>query len=517
MTKPWINTFKRARRSATSLVGLCATEPASAIATICQALNGDAPKVQWDCLSGWRAINDEGERALQSAVGGEDDRLVEYPSDALRQARQMPSKSIVFMLNLHRFMADPTPMAALTVQGLWNLREPYKGDRRTLVMVSPDITLPPELTQDVLLIYEDMPTKDDHAAAIRELAEGNDVKLSDDTIERAASQLVGLNSYAGEQASAEAMIDAGKEGINIEYLIDRKRSMIDAVPGLKVYSGKETFADIGGNDAVKTAMKQKIAGQRPFTTLVWIDEIEKAMAGSSGLAQDTSGASQAILQYFLTEMQDNEWTGDIYIGHPGCSKSLVAKAVGNEAGVPTIGMDLSAFKGSFVGQTEEQTRAAFRVLRAIGGKRVHVIATCNGISELKPEMIRRFTNIVFFDLPTAAEQEPIWKIFLKKFDLKPPHAKEWQALRAETVEWTGAEIGKCASMAWEFGIPLREAAKRIVPVKQQAPEQVKRLREECSGRYLSAQYEGFYQYPTTEPVETKRRGRKLAVDPDVVG
>lgn len=515
-TAAWLDTFTRGRKSATSIMSLCPTEPAGAIAAACAVVSADDPKVQWDCIAGWRALNEMGEAALAKAVGDEEARQVEYPSDALRQAKAMPERSVIFMHGLHRFFENRDPMAALTVQGIWNLREPFKSDRRTLVMVSPAMTLPTELTQDVLMIYETYPTEEQHATTLRELADSNGVTFADGLLDKAAGQLVGLNAYAGEQAASEAMIGSkGIGGININYLIDRKRSMIDAVQGLKVHTGGESFADVGGNDAIKEYWRWKLGGKRPPHVVVWIDEIEKAMAGSSGSQQDSSGTSQAMLQYMLTYQQDQGWDdGNIFIGHPGCSKSLIAKAMGTEANVPLIAMDMGSFKGSLVGETEERMRAALEVLKAIGGDRVHFIATCNGIGSLPPELRRRFSGgTYFFDLPEAEEQDPIWDIFFAKYEIEKPGKKAWTALRSATEEWTGAEIHSVVRNAWEFGISLEEAVRMVVPICVQAPDRVKSLREECSGRYLSAQRPGIYKFKKTrEPVSSRQRA--LAVDAD---
>ena len=51
----------------------------------------------------------------------------------------------------------------------------------------------------------------------------------------------------------------------------------------------------------------------------------------------------------LTWMQNREADGCILIGPPGTAKSLVAKATGNTAGIPTIAFDLAAMKNGIIG------------------------------------------------------------------------------------------------------------------------------------------------------------------------
>jgi AAA+ superfamily predicted ATPase len=113
-------------------------------------------------------------------------------------------------------------------------------------------------------------------------------------------------------------------------------------------------------------------------------------------------------------MQDNSASGVIFIGPPGSAKSMVAKAAGTEAGVPTIQLDLGAMRGSLVGQSESQVRSALKVITAVASGKTLWIATCNSIGNLPPELRLRFTlGTFFFDLPAAAERDRIWNIYLK--------------------------------------------------------------------------------------------------------
>jgi hypothetical protein len=43
-----------------------------------------------------------------------------------------------------------------------------------------------------------------------------------------------------------------KKGLDLEQLWERKRQVIEQVPGLSVWRGGETFDDIGGCENIKT-------------------------------------------------------------------------------------------------------------------------------------------------------------------------------------------------------------------------------------------------------------------------
>ena len=49
---------------------------------------------------------------------------------------------------------------------------------------------------------------------------------------------------------------------------------------------------------------------------------------------------------------------------------------------------------------------------------ITVIATANDISQLPPELIRRFNEVFFVDLPTETERSDIFGIHLSKRDRK---------------------------------------------------------------------------------------------------
>ena len=90
-------------------------------------------------------------------------------------------------------------------------------------------------------------------------------------------------------------------------------------------------------------------------------------------------------------------------------------------------------QSSLVGGSGERLRGALQVVDAISQGRSLWIATCNSITTLPPELRRRFTlGTFFFDLPSVAERQAIWEIYLKKWNL--------DGELPDDEGWTGAEI-----------------------------------------------------------------------------
>jgi len=211
-----------------------------------------------------------------------------------------------------------------------------------------------------------------------------------------------------------------------------------------------------------------------------------------------SGVKTEMTGTMLSWMQDRGADGAIFIGPPGAAKSAVAKAAGATAGVPTVAFDLAAMQSSLVGGSGERLRSALQVVDAVSQGRSVWIATCNSITSLPPELRRRFTlGTFFFDLPCAEERDAIWKIYRDKWELPGE--------QPDDEGWTGAEIRECCRKSYRLNLSLKESAEYIVPVSRSAADQIKSLRQQASGKFISAANPGVYQFQ--ESTTVARSGR----------
>jgi SpoVK/Ycf46/Vps4 family AAA+-type ATPase len=272
---------------------------------------------------------------------------------------------------------------------------------------------------------------------------------------------------------------------------------------LSLHRGKETFGDLGGLDALKAFCMQALRARPP---------------GSAVTPR-----------------------GILLLGVPGTGKSAFAKSLGNQTGRPTLVLDVGALMGSLVGQTEQNIRSALRIAdamapcllfldeveKALAGATssgvtdsgvsarlfgslltwmsdhesdVFVVTTSNNISALPPEFGRaeRFDAVYFLDLPSKAERQAIWRIYLAKFAIPDQPMPE-------DADWTGAEIKSCCRLASLLDVSLLEAARNVVPVAATAAESVERLRTWACGRCLSANTPGLYTRSRSAGEQVKRR------------
>lgn len=490
----YIARFKGARTVGVPAIAITTADQTAAITSLVQGMKDTTPVVQWDTVRGLRGLTQAGEKLL-TEIG--DPSFVQAKSTnpvmMLQLALGFPKGTILFLLNGHRVVDQFGVM-----QCLHTMRDEFKASKRTVVLLCPAITLPVEIAQDVLVIDIPLPNETELADIVKRMlgaanlldlnnnfvngVEPSTPETMDLLIRQSVNALRGASHFPAEQSTALAL---RPDGLNVKDLETLKVKMIEATQGLTVYTGGLSFADIDGLYQAKEFFNQVINGQRRFRVLVFIDEIEKAMAGSGS---DSSGVSQAFHGTLLSYMSDRRAMGAIFLGPPGSGKSVFAKALGTEAGVPTLIFDLGAMKGGIVGQSEEQLRAALKVITAIGGDEILFIATSNNIGSLSPEMKRRFTlGTFFFDLPDAEERGAIWKLYLGKYGLTEPLGGIFF-----DDGWTGAEIEQCCERAWMLNLDIVTASKYIVPVSRYAKDIVDDLRKSASGRYLSATKPGVF-------------------------
>lgn len=496
----FIEQFTAARRVSTPLICIRTFDPKSTTRAVMKSL-GDklesTPLLLWDAVHGLLpsnkiknspSVNAHQHTLSQGDLQQEQTRNLHV---VLRALELTPAENtIIFVSNAHMQWQNQDPNI---IQGIWNLRDVFKGRAVTLVLLTtPGAALPAELTNDVLTLDEPLPTVPQLEAVVADIfkAAGTPQSLTPEVTSKAIDALIGIPSFAAEQATAMSLTitkDAGTKSSTLDFpqLWTRKRDIINAAPGLKVYTGKEKLKDIGGVQAAKDFMSAVMTGRKAPKVIIWYDEIEKAYAGHG---TDLSGTKTEMLGSQLTWHQEREIIGCLFFGIPGVSKSLLAKGLGNEYGVTTIGFDLPAMQAGHVGESNSNLRTSQKVVEATaGGQPILAIATSNNLSALPVELLRRFgLATFFFEQPTAEERPLIWEIHRKRLDLTgtEPNPKD--------EGWTGDDIRNCCEKAWMLNWTLAESAKYIVPITKSDAKRIQTIRSEAHNRYLSASKGGVY-------------------------
>lgn len=521
MPSAFIDQFRKALQASVPLLAITTPDPAMTIArllTVRPTEIKDEPYgvLQWDVIDGLTVTAAEGQLDSPPPTLTSKEVLAKLLTEqtiasgmknlafALTHARRLPQNTILFIHNSHRFLHDTA-----VLQSLWHLRDPFKNEGKTLILLAPHLKLPIELSHDVIVLDDPLPNREQLRSIITtqydnaRQANQSIPTPTDQALDNSVDAVHGLSSFAAEQAIAMSFT---AKGINVPVLWEHKYQAIEHTPGLTIYRGSEQFEDIGGVAHIKRFLQQILNGRAKPGGVVWMDELEKAVSGANSTHGDNTGVSQELHKQLLEFMQHEDATGIIMVGAPGTSKSMVSKAAGRSAGIPTIQFDLGAVKSSNVGASEHNMRQALNVIGTITNHAPLFLATCNSLQALSPELRRRFRLGTFiFPLPTREERQVIWTIYQRKYQLSDPPGKLLEE------RWTGAEIRQCCDIAWRLNITLDEAAQYIVPVAVSAKDSIADLYGKAHQAFLCASYPGLFDKDRLNEAKPQASGRKMRV------
>jgi len=324
----------------------------------------------------------------------------------------------------------------------------------SVVLTGDGVDLPPPL--DEMAAHVTLPGPSDAefremlSSIVRDLSERQEVEVSLTHEEMAAlvKNLSGLTLMEAGKILTKAIVEDGAlTSKDIQVVIDAKRQIVERDGLLEYYPVETTMAGVADLKTLKEWLAKR-----------------KAVVKSPESAE----------QFGLAFPK-----GMLLLGVPGCGKSLSAKAVASEWGLPLIKLDPSNLYNKYIGESEGNFKRAMKAAErmspvvlwidelekafASGGSEdggvsqrilgsflswmqdrrgdVFVVATANDIQRLPPEFLRkgRFDEIFFVDLPDEETRAEVFRIHLSNrghdaatFDLA--------ALAAATEGFSGSEI-----------------------------------------------------------------------------
>ena len=447
---------------------------------------GNRPVYTWDFVDGYQGNpNDTG-------FGKRN------PLQALEFVEKLPASApaVLILRDYHRFLDD-----VAIARKLRNLAKLLKSQPKNLVLLSPRVAIPDDLTEVLTVVEFPLPAAPEIKAEVERLVQstGNN-SLSLKVIDDLVRSCQGLSMERIRRVLARAIASHGElQPEDVDLVLEEKRQTIRQTQILDFYPATEQISDIGGLDNLKD----------------WL------------LRRGGSFTDKAR-QYGLPHPR-----GLMLLGIQGTGKSLTAKAIAHHWHLPLLRLDVGRLFGGLVGESESRTRQMIQVAEALapcvlwideidkafsglGGKGdagttsrvfgtfitwlaektspVFVVSTANDIQSLPAEMLRkgRFDEIFFVGLPTQDERKAIFNVHLSR--LRPHNLKGYDIdrLAYETPDFSGAEIQQTLIEAMHIGFSqnrdfttddILEAASQIIPLARTAVEQIQQLQEwAASGR-----------------------------------
>lgn len=416
------------------------------------------------------------------------------PLQALELIEKLPSNApaILILRDFHRFLDDISVSRKLR-----NLARLLKSQPKNIVMISPQVNIPEELSEVLTILEFPLPNRSEITTEVQNLLQGMGASVETKLLDEIVSSCQGLSLERIRRVLGKAIATHNQiEEDDVELILAEKRQIIRQTQILDFYPTHENITDIGGLDNLKD----------------W-------------LLRRGDAFSEKARQYGLPHPR-----GLLLVGIQGTGKSLTAKAIAHHWHLPLLRLDVGRLFGGIVGESESRTRQMIQLAEALApcvlwideidkafagfdGKGdsgtssrvfgtfitwlaektspVFVVATANNIQSLPPEMLRkgRFDEIFFVGLPNQEERRAIFEVHLSR--LRPHSLKNYNVdrLAYETPDFSGAEIEQTLIEAMHIGFSqnrdfttedVLESASQIVPLAKTAQEQIKLLQDWAS-------------------------------------
>src|SRR5438128_917658 len=387
----------------------------------------------------------------------------------------------------------------------------FSANRRTLILTAPSISMPPEL--ESLVEYVDLPLPD--LPRLRQIVEETfkrlskahtlQLKLDESGVNAMAANLRGMTEEEAERAISQTLV--ARYALCPETITD----VLEAKKELLRHSGMLEFIDTFEN----------------MGSVGGLDNLKRWLAQRRGAWED------AAREFGLEPPR-----GVIILGVQGCGKSLCARAIAGEWKIPLVKFDTAAVFDKYIGETEKRIQQVFRVAEGLSpcvlwidelekvfagsgpdsasvdagdssrilasflswmqDRRapVFVAATCNNVSALPPELIRkgRFDELFFADLPNQSERKQIFAIQLSKRKRNPAEF-DLERVAAAATGFSGAEIDAAVQSALYAAYSakqqlttqnLLDVLSKTVPLSTTRAEEIQAQREWAKERAVAA-------------------------------
>ena len=351
--------------------------------------------------------------------------------------------ALVILKDFHLFLNDIS-----VARKLKNLARFMRNQSKTIVIVSPEVIIPDSLKDIITILEFKLPQPSEIKKELLRVQESLGHFLPETSVDVLVRCCQGLSLERIRKVLSK--IIATYKEINIESLdiiFVEKKQIISQTKVLEFYTVTEKMSDIGGLENLKNWLRKR--------------------AGALSLRAEKHGLPSP--------------KGLFLVGIQGTGKSLTAKAIANEWGLPLLRLDVGKLFGGIIGESESKMRQMIQFSEAIAPcvlwideidkafagtdnkgdsgttsrvlatfitwlsekkSSVFVVATANNINALPSEIIRkgRFDEVFFIGLPNLEEKKLIFKVHLSRLRPKSWNSYNIDLLGEMAKRFSGAEI-----------------------------------------------------------------------------
>ena len=502
-------------RAGYPLLYVTALEPVRAsiaIEKVCEGISGGLSCHIWKITNGG------------DGTGNGDD-----PDEIFSAIDKFADNSVAILHNYHAFIGEnPDPVRIQLVMDAYN-RWKGKGFNRTVIILSPIYKIAPELERFVQNLTYTLPDNEQITGIVDRFADVYKDTFTWESPEhrnRVIANSSGMTEDEVESSLALSVVKSkainNEPKIDADFIMDEKAKILEKTGYLEYWPYPDNLDAVGGLTNLKT----------------WLNERKKAVL------------SPKAKEFGLPNPK-----GLFLLGPPGTGKSLSAKCLSREWGLPLIKFDLGKVFGSLVGQSEERMRMVCAQIESLApatlwideiekgmagadssgsmdsgvtkrvfgqlltwmeerpkDKLIYIIATANEATSLPAALLRRFDELFWLDLPTTSDRYEILRIQLAKNNqMSDTINKELGQVVSLTTGFSGAEIERVVHSAMFKAFNedaeritldhLIDSASKIVPLAQLRREDIEASRAWARERCQFAQDE--------EPVDLQSINRTM--------
>ncbi len=382
---------------------------------------------------GWSLATWDVDRGLGLSGHADGRGVVPGAADPLSAIRSLPAMAtpggtaILALRNFHRFFGSPEVAQALDTQ-----LAAGKAARTFVVILAPVVQVPAELEKLFVVVEHDLPGRDQLAAIAAGVATEPGELPVGVALDAVLDAAAGLTRLEAENAFGLSLVRHGR--LAPEVLWEIKGGALKKSGLLSLHRGGGSFADLGGLDALKAFCARALRPGRPEGVRAkGVLLLGPPGSGKSAFAQALGcetgrptltldvgsllgslvGQSEANIRSALRQV---DAMSPCVVMIDEVEKALAGSSgSGGDSGVS------ARLFGTLLSWLNDRTSDAF------------VVCTANDISRLPPEFARseRFDATFFLDLPGPEAKRALWAMYREKYQLDPasraPEDRDWTA------------------------------------------------------------------------------------------